>query len=678
MAEPQFASEFGDVTLVLADGSLHYYRALLALVSPWWGALLQGAPLSSLVLLPGHTREQLVREIAGEGEGVGQGEDVGVTSEDVVEVKQEIDSDLESFDTEETKPIAEFNMSVDKKDTRSVLVDLIQSDFSWPRELGGQNFHRMRWREAKGAVLEVRGNLSLWTTLRRRLPDLPESAAFSVRHSELVGRVNLRHLVDGQAFTSQPAFSLDGRGAEVSLQELLGASRGLETSQTDPYSLINIYYGDTEATLQQLTDQWKTLLAASWEEGEKVAGDGTKVSALLAWMRDRAPTGAGGGLVCAYCGHVCQNGKRESAQTIDGFRSHMINEHLYASRKSTISQICKICDISVKGYVSAHMKRVHEEEYKPRILTCPLCDSQVLNLKQHCREEHMEQKWTCHICTSNGKTFTDPNKFRTHLQVHAREDEKKTSGSCNICGNNKHYNDLYKHQQTKHQVRVYYCDHCDRTFNFIRHLKRHKQRIDGTQKRRQCPECSNSYINITDHIKRFHRKLQRIQQIKKYASLPAIQCKICNQEFKGKRLGLFNPHLREKHIPVMLEELGIETSIITNDGKEKDEIGQIFAKSKSVWISSEQVDCLLCNRSCANKSQMVTHMRRHLGFTHRMGGIIEGSNICHNWNFQIFCPFHSCSRMFIPGISTLLESGKNITICLRKPVLNHHLVTTKF
>ena len=56
------------MTLVLADGSLHYYRSLLALLSPWWSSLLQGAPLSSLVLLPGHSREQFVREMAVQGE----------------------------------------------------------------------------------------------------------------------------------------------------------------------------------------------------------------------------------------------------------------------------------------------------------------------------------------------------------------------------------------------------------------------------------------------------------------------------------------------------------------------------------------------------------------------------------------------------------------------------------
>ena len=58
---------------------------------------------------------------------MGQGAEYGVTSEDVVEVKQEIEtdythSDLDSFDTEETKPMAESKASFD--DIRSVLVNL--------------------------------------------------------------------------------------------------------------------------------------------------------------------------------------------------------------------------------------------------------------------------------------------------------------------------------------------------------------------------------------------------------------------------------------------------------------------------------------------------------------------------------------------------------------------------
>ena len=289
VASPQFSGEFGDVTLVLADGSLHYYRSLLALLSPWWSRLLQGAPLSSLVLLPGHSREQFVRELAGQGEEGGQGAEEG----DEPEVKQDIvtqdeqTNDFEfilnnSLEVEETSTPSDSQLTVDAKDLPSLLVDSISPDFPWPPELSGPNYHRMRWREAKGSVLEVRGNLSLFSCLRQRFPSLPQSAAFSVRDTELVGKVSIQHLVDGQAFSHQPAFMVDARGPELSLDELLA---GLETREwTDPYSLVNIYYSDTVASLHQLTNKWKMFLAANWGEGGRARGRmGTRRRWAVCW-----------------------------------------------------------------------------------------------------------------------------------------------------------------------------------------------------------------------------------------------------------------------------------------------------------------------------------------------------------------------------------------------------------
>ena len=186
------------MTLVLDDGTLHYYRSLLALLSPWWSSLLQGAPLSSLVLLPGTSREQLVRELAGQGEQAGQGDQGGQETGDQVETElmQDIVTDNEqtndidfiqtdSFKVEEMPPPADSKLTV--ADSQSALVDSICPDFQWPGELSGPNYHRMRWREARGAMLEVRGNLSLFSCLRQRFPSLPQSAAFSVRDTEVVG-----------------------------------------------------------------------------------------------------------------------------------------------------------------------------------------------------------------------------------------------------------------------------------------------------------------------------------------------------------------------------------------------------------------------------------------------------------------------------------------------------------
>ena len=60
------------------------------------------------------------------------------------------------------------------------LVDFILPDFSWPAGKEAPNFHRMRWRHARGQRIEVKGNKSLFVTLTEKFPEIPESAAFSL------------------------------------------------------------------------------------------------------------------------------------------------------------------------------------------------------------------------------------------------------------------------------------------------------------------------------------------------------------------------------------------------------------------------------------------------------------------------------------------------------------------
>ena len=51
--------------------------------------------------------------------------------------------------------------------------------------LEAPNLHRMRWRDARGQMIEVKGNKSLFVTLTEKCPDIPESAAFSVEGTQV-------------------------------------------------------------------------------------------------------------------------------------------------------------------------------------------------------------------------------------------------------------------------------------------------------------------------------------------------------------------------------------------------------------------------------------------------------------------------------------------------------------
>ena len=169
---PDFSHNFSDVTLAFSDGSVAYYKSLLALVSPWLQTVLLAAPLSSLIILADTTRDQFILEYAGEMAG---------------EAAYHIDEAFELEDSSEPVDITDDGTveEEDASDPAGRLVERIAGDFEWPGGLEAPNFHRMRWRDARGQMIEVKGNKSLFVTLTEKCPDIPESAAFSIEGTQV-------------------------------------------------------------------------------------------------------------------------------------------------------------------------------------------------------------------------------------------------------------------------------------------------------------------------------------------------------------------------------------------------------------------------------------------------------------------------------------------------------------
>ena len=64
LTAPQFASNFGDVTLVFQDGEqVRFYRSILSLISDEWRLLLQVCNNSDLVILTGHSRKEFFEDV---------------------------------------------------------------------------------------------------------------------------------------------------------------------------------------------------------------------------------------------------------------------------------------------------------------------------------------------------------------------------------------------------------------------------------------------------------------------------------------------------------------------------------------------------------------------------------------------------------------------------------------
>ena len=181
-------------------------RSLLCQFSPRWRSLLLAAPLSSVVVLAGTSRGEFLLENRGEqGDGVADTSTREFGQEPAEE--QEVVEDIANTETQEVKyaAIKEENTrdlvktepltgseSVEKvegdaDESPTVrLLDLIQPDFCWPMGLEAPNFHRMRWRQTNGQMIEVKGNKSLFVTLTEKCPDIPDLAAFSIEGTQVM------------------------------------------------------------------------------------------------------------------------------------------------------------------------------------------------------------------------------------------------------------------------------------------------------------------------------------------------------------------------------------------------------------------------------------------------------------------------------------------------------------
>ena len=277
---------------------------------------------------------------------------------------------------------------------------------------------------------------------------------------------------------------------------------------------------------------------------------------------------------------------------------------------------CKICGFvtSLKNQ-SGHMQRKHPNDYVRTPVTCPLCKIEVESQRSHWKKEHSADV-KCNICK---KTYPDPARYRQHLkQIHKSPREKeKLSGTCKIC--NIVYKNVQQHRLRTHGNSKLECDHCDKLFTTSYGLSMHKQYVEGTVKKEQCPECQNFYIKVSDHINTVHRGNKKKKQIKhpKRINTNDIKCGVCDKSFMWKDIPTLNLHIKEKHVLSLFEKLGIKYKPNTKDGLEREDIGKIITETSST--STGKIQCQLCNKERDTKTRMVDHIKSHLGYKHKRG-----------------------------------------------------------
>ena len=359
-------------------------------------------------------------------------------------------------------------------------------------------------------------------------------------------------------------------------------------------------------------------------------------------IQAKAVSTADGRLVCVYCGQLCEETRRQTSFSYHLSREHLYYNHLKNQGQDKIKnqhkdQIkieddemykCSLCNIVIKlTYKSSHIKNMHKTEYKPTLKTCKLCQTEVVSMKRHLLQDHKSESFQCDVCS---KKCIGPAAFKQHKQNH-RNHSLQMSGQCTICTNGFVYANIGQHMRHSHQVRTWSCDHCDKSFRNILELKVHKKTVDGTAKKKQCPECNNYFRFIAQHIRRFHRGIKKTYKGNtNYQKIANVNCGICGQEYKAGLI--FNLHLSENHLPSIFKNVGYKLNIASQDGLEKEQMGQILVNEKSTIINPDNILCKLCGLNSTTKMKMLAHMKCHLGFSLQKGskGRLSESNICPN------------------------------------------------
>ena len=709
LSNQDFAQNFGDLKMVFQDRTVSFYKFLLASANSEWGEMLKRDDDVDVVLFDNTStkeffdRFQFSKNLTENGYYCSELENgPEVTHSNKYEVLDfaEHNDNIKTEIPEETVELEEDVASViyndmtddikselcsDSKDEERLL-SLVSSDFKWPGHLQAPNFHSMNWRTTSEAF-EVLGNKSIFSLLEEKFVGLPSETTFSLNYMEdqsqcVTGIFRLKEFVNGGAFHDLGVFWIEGQEQVVSLRNLLFQCKYKVEKDIIPNSEnINIIIGETVQNLKELTDYWKRELFANSHGKDLLRG--SKFSKdVFTWLRNQAICTPEGIPICMYCGFVCydQNPRGD-------FTGHM-RRHLYRKRK------CKACnwgylagdehhcddsqgkrekrmfpcsqDGCSKNYTTkerlvGHLKRVHRIIEKIVIMRkCAFCEKMVPDLRTHYIDAHKNETASCKFCD---KTFTNPNKFKMHIKnVH----ERKYAGYCDIC--QRECSSLVRHNIQTHSSKSYPCDHCDKVFKHEKSLEDHMKSVNGTWEKKQCPECSNFYVNVSDHIRRFHRgyknpkkccpncrrkisqdsfKAHKLVCIKegtvchicsksvknidihlaKQHKLARIQCGLC--EVQVTVMGELNTHLETAHFPVILEELGFAP---TGQGTEDREERELMAMKIVEIYGQESADtkckCKFCGSETVTKTQMLTHIKYHMGYNFKRGKEASGVGMC--------------------------------------------------
>ncbi|XP_034945650.1 uncharacterized protein [Chelonus insularis] len=256
---------------------------------------------------------------------------------------------------------------------------------------------------------------------------------------------------------------------------------------------------------------------------------------------------------------------------------------------------CDQCDrtFPLKQALQLHIQSAHRD----RNFKCTECERMFFSkydLQKHMSTHSEEKPYSCTICN---KKFTRANLLQRHEKIH-REDLRY---SCQHCDREFFTREeLEKHEDTSHKTtKPYQCNICSKRFTYKQGLERHEM-LHAEDKTFTCEYCKEAFRTST--------KLAR--HLQTHAGHRPYLCKLCPRDF-----------LLSHHLTRHMRTHSVEKRHVC------EECGKAFKRKESLEVhhlthskrTGMGLTCPVCQESCRNRADYVTHMKQHIEAGEKMG-----------------------------------------------------------
>lgn len=256
---------------------------------------------------------------------------------------------------------------------------------------------------------------------------------------------------------------------------------------------------------------------------------------------------------------------------------------------------CNLCErtFPLRQALLLHVQRAHRD----RNYKCTECDRMFFSkydLNKHMLTHSEDKPFTCQICS---KQFSRANLLQRHEKVH--RDELRYG--CQHCDREFFTTDeLEKHEETAHKNnKPFQCNICNKRFTYKQGLERHEM-LHSEDKSFVCEYCKEAFRTST--------KLAR--HLTTHAGHRPYLCKLCPRTF-----------LLSHHLTRHMRSHSVEKRHVCED------CGKAFKRKESLEVhqlthskrSGMGLTCDVCQETCRNRADYVTHIKQHIEAGEKMG-----------------------------------------------------------